>query len=197
MFVWHKIYAGIYASKSNYLFYMNSVRRGNSFVWVFIPNYITYVSWTRRLKQRGNKRYTLFKKLAKRDEIKLNSLFLKSFQYQIFYFPSDRLFRWRSHVIFRCQCFSLFYTDLLFPPLPGIGIRHSCRSQCFFSQWKGFDFLKHISYIYCPKPFIPNETLTSIPIKIRMYTLTHMYMYIPRKLFQIFFLDVISFSLYL
>lgn len=63
--------------------------------------------------------------------------------------------------------FSLFSFFYLFIFLPWLyyRIHPNCRSQCYFSQWNGFDFQKDI-YIYCSKPFIPNETLTSIPIKI-------------------------------
>lgn len=101
--------------------------------------------------------YTLFIKRAKRVEIKLSLFYFESFQYQKFSHPvRRRVSRLRSRVIFWCRRFSLFYTDLFFVffcvlhPCPLHRPRRiypSCRSQCFFTQWKWFRFSQGYIFI--------------------------------------------------
>lgn len=119
--------------------------------------------------------YTLFIKRAKRVEIKLSLFYFKSFQYQKFSHPVRRDSRLRSRVIFRCRRFSLFYTDLFLffvdptPPLAAV-VEYILAVEVNVSLPNEMVPIFRRIYIYCAKPFIPNETLTSIPIKTHNHT---------------------------
>lgn len=136
--------------------------------------------------------YTLFIKRAKRVEIKLSSFYFESFQYQKFFLPFNWISRLRSHVIFWCQWFSLFYTDLFLffcrPPHPIPLLEYILAVKVYVSLPNEMVSIFRRIYIYCAKPFIPNETLTSIPIKTHNHThiniLVYNIEYIVRNIFR-------------
>lgn len=122
--------------------------------------------------------YTLFIKRAKRVEIKLSSFYFESFQYQKFFLLFTKFLDYAPMSYFDVNgfnyftriCFFFFFFCYLF----SIWIlEYTLAVKVYVSLPNEMVSIFRRIYIYCAKPFIPNETLTSIPIKTHAHKHTN------------------------